>query len=85
MEKHGLALAALALLAFGGCTRPPLRGAVALSGDGQSSWVYVETRDADRNGIWWCTAPAERQAGPPRCIKAELQQAAGSRPISSTE
>lgn len=75
MEKHGLALATLALLALGGCTRPPLRGAVPLAGDGQSSWIYVETRDADRNGIWWCTAPAEGEAGPPRCLKAELHQA----------
>lgn len=75
MEKHGLAWAALALLLLGGCARQPLRGAVALSGDGQSSWVFVETTDADRNGIWWCTAPPADQLAPPRCIKAVLHQA----------
>ncbi len=75
MEKHGLALVTLALLALGGCTRPALRGAVPLAGDGQSSWIYIETRDADRNGIWWCTAPPEGETGPPRCLKAELHQA----------
>jgi len=78
MEKRGLALAALGLLAVGGCARQPLRGAVALSGDGQSSWVFVETKDADRNGIWWCTAPPGDEAAAPRCVKAVLQQAPSS-------
>lgn len=76
MEKHGfarLALATLVAMAIGGCARPAPRGAVALSGDGQSSWVFVETRDADRNGIWWCTAPPTDQSAPPRCVKAVLQ------------
>lgn len=76
MEKHGLAAAVLALvpLLAAGCARPPLRGAVALAGDGQSSWVFVETKDPDRNGIWWCSASAAEGdgSGPPRCVKARM-------------
>lgn len=82
MEKHGfawVALATLATAALAGCARPAPRGAVALSGDGQSSWVFVETRDADRNGIWWCTAPPADHSAPPRCVKAVLQQASARR------
>lgn len=72
MEKHGLAalVVALAPLLLAGCGRPALRGAVPLAGDGQSSWVYVETRDADSNGIWWCSAPDPQAA--PRCVKARM-------------
>lgn len=75
MEEHGLAwLALLALLALTtGCARD-LRGAVPLAGDGQSSWILVETTDPDRNGIWWCTAPAA-EGRPPHCVKAVLRAA----------
>lgn len=78
MEKHGLAWLALLTLPalLGGCARE-LRGAVPLAGDGQSSWILVETKDPDRNGIWWCSAPAEA-GSPPRCIKAVLRTAPGS-------
>lgn len=80
MERR--ALAALLLITFAtGCgPRSELRGAVPLSGDGQASWVYMETRDPEFNGVWYCVAD-QRQGEPhAQCIKATFARWPGGSP-----
>lgn len=71
LRRLGRLLGVLAAITLIGCaTRPALRGVVPLAGDGAHAWVYVETPDETRNGIWLCTSP-EGPEPRPRCVQAE--------------
>lgn len=80
MERRALAALLLIATAVGCGPRTELRGAVPLTGDGQASWVYMETRDPDFNGVWHCVA--EKHDGEPhaRCVKATFVRWPGDTP-----